>query len=123
MANPKGTKIGEKITRKELMDMMKSMRQKEFDKKSAENKKKVGQGGKTSTPAPKFNKDGIRIFSSVGTTSSNQRMPDLPRPGGIMDKVTKPKATPKATPKVKIPSMIGKVKVKSKKTGGKVQFK
>ena len=116
MANPSGRKINEKITKKEMMVMMKEKRQKDFDKKSAENKKKALQGGTTSRPAPKYNKDGIRIFSSVGTTSSNQRMPDLPRPGGIMDKAPKAKATPKATPKVKVPSMVGSARLKSKYT-------
>jgi hypothetical protein len=117
MANPTGKKINEKISKKEMMDMMKAKRQKEFDKKNSDSKKKQGQGGPASKAAPKFNKDGIRIFSGTGSTTPNQKFPDVKFSKGMANKaVVKPKPTPKATPKVKIPSMISKVTPKPKYT-------
>lgn len=66
--------------------------------------KKKAMGGPSSKPAPKYDKNGNRILSGTGSvTKPPARMPDLKRPGGLLDKAVTPakpkKATPKATPK------------------------
>jgi hypothetical protein len=82
--------------------------------------KKKAQGGPTGKSAPKYDANGKRILSGTCSTTSNQRMPELKKPGGISGAAAKPKATPnpspKATPKVKIPSMISSAKPKPKYT-------
>ena len=76
----------------------------------------------TAKPAIKYDKNGNRILPGTGYTTKNERMPELKRPGGIAGKaVNPPKKTasnnpPKKDPKVKIPSMIGSSKMKSKYT-------
>lgn len=35
------------------------------------------QGGKTNTPAPKYDQNGKRIFSGTGSTTPNKRLPDV----------------------------------------------
>ena len=63
--------------------------------------KKKAMGGPTSKPAPSTGGK-KKIFIGVGTTSSNQKMPDVKFSKGMADKAVtfaKPKKTPKAAPK------------------------
>jgi hypothetical protein len=102
MANPKGNKIGEKITRKELMDMMKSMRQKEFDKKSAQNKKPA--------TTPKYDANGKRIFSGTGTTKPAPKTPNFKMIPNLSGSIPVAPAKPKAKPAPKkMPKLSGKM--------------
>ena len=50
-------------------------------------------------PVIKYDKNGNRILSGTGSTTKNERMPELKRPGGIAGKAVNP---PKKTAAKKI---------------------
>ena len=67
------------------------------------------QGGPTGKPAPKYDKNGKRIFSGTGKTA--KPMPDLRKTGGVGGPAVKPKAGTKAGPSVasKVAKRVGTV--------------